>query len=337
MRIAINGFGRIGRNFLRVLLQDPHALADLTIAAINIGPGKIERVPHLFKYDTLMGTFDQDVRLEGQELIIGDSIRIPLFACADAAELPWKQLSIDWVVDASGKYTRRDKAQQHLTAGARSILITAPADDDDITIIPGINNTEYDSKNHKIVSLGSCTTNAFMPILKIMHDEFKIKHGFMTTVHAYTNSQVLLDVEDSDLRLSRAAALNIIPSSTGAAKMIKKIIPDLANSITATSIRVPVAKVSLMDIVLYTTLNTSAEQINQLFEDESQKAMKGIVHVSYEPLVSSDYSGSSYSVVLDGLLTACQGPLCKIVGWYDNEWGYSQRLKDFLLQVAKLT
>lgn len=335
MRIAINGFGRIGRNFLRVLLQDVNAHSKITIAAINIGPGKIEFVPHLFKYDTLMGTFDQDVTLEGQELVIGGHIRIPLFASADANTLPWKKLSIDWVIDASGKYTKREKAQEHLKAGAQSILITAPASDDDVTIIPGINMSDYDAQKDTIVSLGSCTTNAFMPILKVMHDTFKIDHGFMTTIHAYTNSQVLLDVEDSDLRLSRAAALNIIPSSTGAAKMIKKIIPELAHSIKATSIRVPVAKVSLMDIVLTTNTQTTAEQINQVFEYESQKGLNGILKVSHEPLVSSDYSGSPYSVVIDGLLTASQGSLCKIVGWYDNEWGYSERLKDFLLYVAK--
>lgn len=334
MRIAINGFGRIGRNFLRVLLQDPQAGKAITVAAINIGPGRIDYVPHLFKYDTLLGTLDQEVALDGTELVIG-SLRIPIYALADASQLPWKSLSIDWVVDASGKYTKREKAQEHLNAGAGAILITAPATNEDVTIIPGVNFSDFKPQKDKIVSLGSCTTNAFIPILKVMHDHFTIQQGFMTTVHAYTNSQVLLDVEDSDLRLSRAAALNIIPAGTGAAKMIKKIIPELADIVQASALRVPVAKVSLMDIVLSLNTSATAKQINDVFESESQKALARILKVSYEPLVSSDYSGSSHSVVVDGLLTACQGSMCKIVGWYDNEWGYSERLKDFLLYAAK--
>ncbi|MFZ5954119.1 MAG: type I glyceraldehyde-3-phosphate dehydrogenase [Candidatus Dependentiae bacterium] len=334
MRIAINGFGRIGRNFLRVILSDKIASQKITIVAINIGPGHIANTAHLFKYDTLMGTYHEPVLVEDNYLVIGNN-RIQLYAIAEPADLPWKSLDIDWVVDASGKFTKRELAEKHLQAGAKAVLITAPAKGDDISIIPGINDAEFDKQKHKIVSLGSCTTNAFMPILKIINDACEIEQGFMTTVHAYTNSQVLLDVEDKDLRMSRAAALNIIPAGTGAAKMIGKVIPSLENKIKATALRVPVAKVSLMDVVLITKKKSNIQQINDLFISASQTSLKGIVALSQEPLVSSDYSGSPYSVVIDGLLTGSFGNMHKICGWYDNEWGYSERLKDFLILALK--
>lgn len=330
MRIALNGFGRIGKTFLRVLLSDQIARTHIEVVAINIGPGTIEHTAHLFTYDTIMGTFPEPVAQEGDMLIVGNQ-RIKLCAITDPALLPWRDLNIDWVVDASGKYTKRSMAEKHLQAGAHALLITAPSPDDDISIIPGINSQSFNKDAHKIVSLGSCTTNAFMPILKVINDAYSIEQGFMTTVHAYTNSQVLLDIEDKDLRLSRAAALNIIPTSTGAAKMISKILPGLEDKIKATSLRVPVAKVSLMDIVLHTKQKTDTKRLNDLFTTASQTLLKGIVNVVNKPLVSSDYSGSPYSVTIDGLLTESFGTVHKIIGWYDNEWGYSQRLKDFLL------
>jgi glyceraldehyde 3-phosphate dehydrogenase len=331
--VAINGFGRIGRNFLRAVLQDPVALKKINIVAINIGPARIDFVAHLFKYDTLMGTYSGIVGFENNELII-DGHRIKLFAQKDPADLPWKQLDIDWVVESSGKFTQREGALQHIAAGARHVLITAPAHDEDVAIIPGVNIKIFKADQHKIVSLGSCTTNAFIPLLNILHTAWTIKQGFMTTVHAYTNSQVLLDVEARDLRISRAAALNIIPTTTGASTMLGKVLPALNGLISAMSIRVPVGKVSLIDLQVMISRSVTVEQINDLFIHAAQTDMRGIVGFTKQPLVSSDFSGSDYSVTVDGLLTSVQGPLVQVFGWYDNEWGYSVRLKDFLVYNA---
>lgn len=329
MKIAINGFGRIGRTFLRTLLQDSNAQKKCSVVAINIGPAKIETVAHMFKYDTIMGTYPGVVTISGDTLKI-DDYEIKLYAIKDAKDLPWAKYHIDWVVDASGRFTQRDQAELHLKAGAKHVLITAPANGDDISIIPGVNQEKFNPSKHKIVSLGSCTTNAFIPMLKVLHDEFCIENGFMTTVHAYTNSQVLLDVEGESLRLSRAAALNIIPSTTGAAKMLGKVMPAIGDVIKASSIRVPVGIVSLIDLTVITKKEISRQTINKAFEDAAGDSLKTIVAVSHEPLVSSDYRGNFHSVTIDALSTEVVGNAAKILGWYDNEWGYSCRLKDFL-------
>lgn len=330
MKIAINGFGRIGRTFVRTLLQDPEAQKKCTVVAINIGPAKIETVAHMFKYDTIMGTYPGTVTLSADTLKI-DGYEIKLYAIKDAQDLPWAKLHIDWVVDASGRFTERDQAELHLKAGAKHVLITAPAQGDDVSIIPGVNSEKFDPKKHAIVSLGSCTTNAFIPMLKVIHDEFGIVNGFMTTVHAYTNSQVLLDVEGESLRLARAAALNIIPSTTGAAKMLAKVLPEIASAIKAASIRVPVGIVSLIDLTITTEKEISVAAINKAFDEAADDYLHTILAVSYEPLVSSDYRGSFHSVTIDALSTDVVGKTAKIMGWYDNEWGYSCRLKDFLM------
>lgn len=329
MKIAINGFGRIGRTFLRTLLQDPNAQKKCQVVAINIGPAKIEAVAHMFKYDTIMGTYPGAVSVSGDTLKI-DEYAIKLYAIKDAHDLPWAKEKIDWVVDASGRFTQADQAQLHLKSGAQHVLITAPASGDDVSIIPGVNHEKFDSDTHKIVSLGSCTTNAFIPMLKVLHDEFGIINGFMTTIHAYTNSQVLLDVEGESLRLARAAALNIIPSTTGAAKMLTKVMPEIGGLIKASSIRVPVGIVSLIDLTVSTKQEVTAYAINKAFEQASQDYLSGIMAVSHEPLVSSDYRGSFHSVTIDALSTDVVGNTAKVMGWYDNEWGYSCRLKDFL-------
>ncbi len=333
MKIAINGFGRIGRNFLRCVLQDAQAKKNLDIVAVNIGPANKDFTAHMFKYDTVMGTYPGHVSLDGDELVI-DEHRITIITQKDPAAINWKAYGIDWVVEASGHFTHRDDVLKHIKAGARSVLITAPAHGEDITIIPGVNQELFDLSKHHIVSLGSCTTNAFIPMLRVMHDAFTIEQGYMTTVHAYTNTQVLLDVETDDLRRSRAAALNIIPTSTGATSMLNKLMPELAGKIPATSIRIPVAKVSLIDLTLYTKRAMTVDAVHAAFKQSTQKSMAGIIDLTMEPLVSSDLSGSPYSVVIDGLLTNVQGKMGKLFGWYDNEWGYSQRLKDFLYFVA---
>ncbi|MCL4229545.1 type I glyceraldehyde-3-phosphate dehydrogenase [Candidatus Dependentiae bacterium] len=334
LRIAINGFGRIGRNFLRVVLADAYAREKLDIVAINIGPSDPAMLAHLFKYDTLMGTFSGDVSY-GQGTLIINGMHVAIVAERDPQRISWGQFSIDWVVDASGKFTYREGAQFHLNAGARYVLITAPAKDEDITIIPGVNAHEYNPNIHRIVSLGSCTTNAVVPMLKVLHEAFQIVTGFMTTVHAYTNDQVLLDVAHKDPRRARAAALNIVPTTTGAMKVLDKVYPPLAGKIGGSALRVPVGKGSLVDITVMVTTPCSRDVINEAFLKAAQnKDLRSIVGVSSEPLVSSDYDGIEYSVVIDTLLTDVRGMCIKVFGWYDNEWGYSVRLKDFLMSVA---
>lgn len=330
MKIAINGFGRIGHAFLRTILKDKHAQSKLEVVAINIGPGNMEFVAHMFKYDTIMGTYHGDVALQNNKLLIDDH-SIALFSETDPQAINWGKLGIDWVVDASGHFTHRDKAMLHLQSGAKYVLITAPATGEDISIIPGINQQQFDPKKHKIVSLGSCTTNAFIPMLKVIHDNFGITGGFMTTIHAYTNSQVLLDVEAKSLRLSRAAAQNIIPTTTGASKMIAKVLPELGDKVKASSLRVPVDVVSLVDLTVNTKQPVSVQTLNATFEKAAKTHLKNILAITDEPLVSSDFKGNPHSVTIDGLSTDALGNTAKVFGWYDNEWGYSERLKDFLL------
>lgn len=334
IRIAISGFGRIGRTFLRCLLRDKKTLEHIQIVAINVGNSQPDTVAHMFKYDTLMGTYSASVHMDGDELVI-DDYRIKIVAELDPEKLPWKKLAIDWVVDCTGHFTTRDGAAKHITAGAQRVLISAPAHDEDVAIIPGVNEELFDAKKHTIVSLGSCTTNAFMTMLKVLNDEFGIERGCMTTTHAYTNSQVLLDVDAKDLRFSRAAALNIIPTTTGASKMLAKVIPSLAGKISAIAIRVPVGKVSLIDLVFETKTNLSIEGIHKAFTHAAETHMKNILALTMEPLVSSDFSGNDNSVIIDGLLTNVNGTMGQVFGWYDNEWGYSMRLRDFLLYVSK--
>jgi glyceraldehyde 3-phosphate dehydrogenase len=336
MRIAINGFGRIGRTFLRCMLQKKNASFDrlrtsgvVEVVAINIGNSKPEFTAHMFKYDTLMGTFVGDVAMQGDELVI-DDYRIKIIAELDPEKLPWNTLKIDWVVDCTGKFTHRDGAQKHITAGAQHVLISAPAHDEDISIIPGVNQELFDTQKHKIVSLGSCTTNAFMTTVKVLDDAFGIVRGFMTTTHAYTNTQVLLDVDAKDLRFSRAAALNIIPASSGASAMLGKIFPHLDKKISVMAMRVPVGKVSLIDFVFETKKDLSVEFIHNVFTHASQTTMKNILALTMEPLVSSDFGGNDNSVIIDGLLTNMNGSMGQVFGWYDNEWGYSMRMRDFL-------
>jgi glyceraldehyde 3-phosphate dehydrogenase (phosphorylating) len=333
MKIAINGLGRIGRNFLRTIMTDPQALRILDVVAVNIGPANPDTIAHMFKYDSIMGTYEGFVSTEDGYLII-DNHKIRLFATPDLTKIDWASLGVVWVVDCSGRYTSHEKAEVHIKSGAENVLISAPCDNADISIIPGVNDSDFNPSKDKIVSLGSCTTNALMPMLKVINDAFIIKQASMTTIHAYTNTQVLLDVEHKDLRRSRAAALNIIPTSTGAVGMVDKIMPELAGKITGIAVRVPVPTVSLIDLVFTVHEELSIRMINEAFEGASQSSLSGIMDVSYEPLVSSDYKKSPFSVVIDGLLTHANQNLGQAFGWYDNEWGYSMRLRDFLMKIA---
>lgn len=334
IRVAINGFGRIGRTFLRTLFADSRARDHIVIAAINLGPADIKEAAHLFKYDTVMGTFAGNVSLVGSTLVVNNH-EITLLTECDPTLLPWKKLAIDWVVEASGRFTKKKEASKHLQAGAKKVLITAPAHDEDAAIILGVNEEKFDANKHAIISLGSCTTNAFMPLLKIIDDAFTIERGFMTTIHAYTPTQELLDNANGNLRRSRAAALNIVPSTTGAMEMLGKVMPHLASKIQGGAVRVPVAKVSLVDLSVITQKPMTIDAIHEAAEKQIKERLKGYASITREELVSSDFSGNAHSVILDAPLTSAQGTQAKVYGWYDNEWGYSERVKDFLLYVSR--
>jgi len=334
VRIAINGFGRIGKNFLRVFLKQQPS-TPFEIVAINVGPADPEVLAYSIKYDSVLGRYEGDVHYEKGVLSI-NGMSIQVFAERNANKLPWRSLGIDWVVDVSGKYTDRAKAEEHLRAGAGSVLISAPAHGDDVTIIPGVNSADYDPQRHKVVSLGSCTTNAVIPLLATLIQSHTVTAVSMTTAHAYTNSQALLDSMGStdDLRRGRAAALNIVPSTTGALDLAARLLPELKGKVLGCSLRVPVANVSIIDLIVVLEKTVSTEELYKLF-DRAAQAMPGILAVTREQLVSSDFQGSSASVVVDASMTHACGNMVKVMGWYDNEYGYSCRLFDFLARCAQ--
>ena len=332
IRIALNGFGRIGRNFLRTLITDPRAEKKIELKAINIGPANPEFLPYWVKHDTIMGPFNGNVSFENNVLTINNH-SIKIFTELEPTKLPWRDLDIDWVIEATGHFTKRVGAGKHLAAGAKKVIISAPAQNEDCSIVMGVNEEMYKDTD-KIISLGSCTTNALAPTLTVLEKNIGIAHASLTTIHSYTNSQVLLDVNDTKIRLTRAAAVNMIPSTTGATKVIGKIIPSLKDKVIGNAVRIPVDKVSLIDLVVILNQETSSDKINKLFAHASQNDLHGIIDITQEPLVSSDYAGNPHSVVIDGLLTQCSGPIAKIFGWYDNEWAYSVRVKDFLFKYG---
>ncbi len=336
IRIAINGLGRIGKTFLRTLMQDAVARKNIEVVAINIGPATVDLTAHTFKYDTLMGTYQGSVHMEGDHTLVIDSYKIPVYREVDPTKLPWKQLNVDWVVECTGKFTKRDGASKHLTAGAKKVLISAPANGDDISIIPGVNMQAYDKQKHAIVSLGSCSTNAFVPMADVVQKAFGIENGFITSVHAYTNTQALLDVDIGRGRRNKDAELNMVQTTTGATEMLGKIIPELGGRIQGHAVRVPVGKVSLIDFGFLAKKDVSAEAINQAFEKAEKGYLKNILEVTHEELVSSDFSGNPHSVIIDAELTQVSGRMVKVFGWYDNEWAYSVRLKDFLMYANSL-
>jgi glyceraldehyde 3-phosphate dehydrogenase len=331
IHVAINGFGRIGRSFLRSYLMDAYARRQLKIAAINVGPGKLENIAYMFQYDTFMGTLPYQVTYENNKLIV-DGITIPLISVLDPEQAPWGEFSVDWIVEATGFFTTKEKATKHLIAGAKKVLITAPGKGVDVTIVPGVNENDFDTQRHTIVSLASCTTNALAPMLKVLHETFGVQTAFMNTIHSYTNSQVLLDVEAKDLRESRAATMNIIPSTSGASSAIKEVYPVLAGKVTGMSLRVPVGKVSIIDLAFTSLVPLDKKAINQAFRDARNGYLQGILDSTDVPLVSIDYTNNPHSVIIDELLTDVCGTSGKVFGWYDNEFGYASRLKDFLVR-----
>jgi glyceraldehyde 3-phosphate dehydrogenase len=329
--IAIQGFGRIGRTFLRVLLADKDAWSKMRVAVINIGPANPEMVLHSFKYDSLMGTYQGEASYHDGMLEVGGQ-RIVILHEPEITKITWSAFGVEWVADCSGRATHREKAQLHLQAGAKKVLISAPAHNEDVAIIPGVNDAAYDRAKDKIVSLGSCTTNALLPTLHIIDTAYTIVSAMISTVHAYTNSQVLLDVESDDPRRSRAAAINIVPTTTGATEMVEKVLPNLAHKISGYAVRVPVAKVSWLEVVAIVAQKTDRDAVVALCERAARTDKKGIVAVTKEPLVSSDFAGNPHSIIIDAQLCAVNGSLVRVCGWYDNEWGYSCRMKDFLLK-----
>ena len=328
-RVAINGFGRIGRNVLRAayLRQAP-----IEIVAINDLTDP-KTLAHLLKYDSVLGRFGHQVEVtDGGIAIDGKEIRV--LAERDPAALPWKELAVPVVLESTGFFASRDGASKHLAAGASKVIISAPATDPDITIVLGVNGHEYDPAKHHIISNASCTTNCLAPFTKILLDEFGVERGFMTTTHAYTNDQSILDLPHSDLRRARAAAQNIIPTSTGAAKAIGLVIPEMKGRLDGIAMRVPVPDGSVVDLVVELGREVSAEEINAAIKAKADTGdLAGILQYTEDPIVSSDVIGSSYSSVVDAQLTMANGRLAKVVSWYDNEFGYSNRVVDLIQKV----
>ena len=330
-RDAVNGFGRIGRNFLRTSIDQDQfeivAINDITSAGT---------LAHLLKYDSIFGKFEKDIIVsEANASIVVDGKEIKVFSERDPENLPWKELGIDLVVEATGIFRKRDDASKHLKAGARKVIISAPATDPDITIVMGVNDSQYDHENHHIISNASCTTNCVAPVAKVLNDNFKIVKGNMTTIHSYTNDQRSLDLPHKDLRRARAAAVSMIPTSTGAAKAIGLVIPELSGKISGSAIRVPTPDVSLVDLVVALEKSTDEDQLKRLFKEASEHELKGVLAYTEEPLVSCDFIGNDLSSIVDGqFVTAIGGDMVKVLAWYDNEWGYSCRIRDLIVKIA---
>ncbi|MCU0275735.1 MAG: type I glyceraldehyde-3-phosphate dehydrogenase [Acidobacteria bacterium] len=328
-KVAINGFGRIGRLFLRTAYKT----AGIEIAAINdITDAKT--LAHLLKYDSVFGIFPEEVG-HGDGFISVANRKIRVSAVKDPAALPWKELGIDLVVESTGLFTKRPEAEKHLQAGAKKVLISAPATDPDVTIVLGVNDGDYDGTKHHIVSNASCTTNCVAPLAKVLHDHFTILKGNMTTIHAYTNDQRILDLPHKDLRRARAAGLSMIPTSTGAAKAVGLVIKDLQGKLHGTSIRVPTPDVSVVDLVVAVAKDTTVEEVRQVIEKAASGPLRGIMGYTYEPLVSIDFKGDERSSIIDmDNILVVEKNLIKVLAWYDNEWAYSCRVRDLILKMA---
>ncbi|HEY5765991.1 MAG TPA: type I glyceraldehyde-3-phosphate dehydrogenase [Candidatus Deferrimicrobiaceae bacterium] len=329
VKVGINGFGRIGRNFFRAAYQDPAleivAVNDITDAAT---------LAHLLKYDSIHGRFEEKVEVrDGSLVVAGKPVKV--FAAKDPAELPWKQLGVEVVIESTGKFTDREGAEKHLQAGARRVLISAPAKNPDATFVIGVNEKSYDPAKHRIISNASCTTNCLAPVAKVLLDSFGIERGLMTTIHAYTNDQRILDLPHKDLRRARAAAVSMIPTTTGAAKAVALVIPELKGKLDGMAIRVPTPNVSLVDLTVELSRAATAEEVNAAVKKAAEGPLKGILRYVEEPLVSIDFNHTPYSSEFDALSTkVIAGKMVKVLAWYDNEWGYSCRMVDLAKLVA---
>lgn len=333
IKVAMNGFGRIGRAVLRI--YEERLDADIEIVAIN-ARATAETLAHLFTYDSCYGRFRGTVEVKDEDTILVNSREIKILRYNDPAEIPWKELGVDIVIESTGIFTQREKAYKHIEAGAKKVIITAPGKQEDVTIVMGVNEEDYDSENHHIISNASCTTNCLAPFAKVLDDEFGIVRGLMTTIHSYTNDQRILDKTHKDLRRARAACESMIPTTTGAAKAVSKVLPQLEGKLNGFAVRVPTPTVSLVDLVCELKKDVTVEELNNAFKKASEGKMKGILGYSDKPLVSIDYRQDDRSSIVDGLSTmVLDNNMVKVVSWYDNEWGYSVRTLDLVSYVAK--
>lgn len=332
-KVAINGFGRIGRNILKCILKDKEC-SDIEVVAIN-DLTDAATLAHLFKYDSIQGISPHAVEGKDNQLRV-DGKSIQILSVRNPEELPWKDLGIDVVIESTGLFTKREGASKHLTAGAKKVIISAPATDPDVTVVLGVNEGVYDPGKHNIISNASCTTNCLAPVAKVLNDKLGIRKGLMTTIHSYTNDQKILDLPHTDLRRARAASLSMIPTTTGAAKAVALVLPELKGKLDGMAIRVPTPNVSLIDLVAEVARDTSRDEVNQLFKEASENELKGILRYEEEPLVSVDYNGAEDSSIIDAPSTkVIEKNLVKVLAWYDNEWGYSSRTKDVLKYLIK--
>ncbi len=331
VRVAINGFGRIGRNILRAALQNPRG--DLDFVAVN-DLSDAATLAHLFKYDSVHGRFPGEVRVEGDDLVAGNE-RVKVLSERDPAALPWADLGVDVAIESTGMFRARDQASKHLEAGAKKVIISAPAPEPDVTIVLGVNSDDYDADSHHVISNASCTTNCIAPVVKVLLDQFGFEHGLMTTVHSYTNGQRLLDLQHKDLRRARAAAMSIIPTTTGAAKAVGLVLPSVQGKLDGMAMRVPTPDVSIVDLVASLSKKTSVEEINAAFAAAAAGPMDGILEYTELPLVSVDFVGHPASSIIDAQSTSVMGgTLVKVISWYDNEWGYSNRCVDLASYIG---
>ena len=330
VRVGINGFGRIGRNFWRAV--NAGGAEGIEIVAAN-DLTDTKTLAHLLKYDTVLGTLSEDVAVDGDAIRVGDQA-VKVLAERDPAALPWRDLGVDVVIESTGRFTKAADAAKHLDAGAKKVIISAPASGEDITIVMGVNDGSYDPASHHIISNASCTTNCVAPLAKVLMDNFGIVKGLMTTIHAYTNDQVILDFPHKDLRRARAAAQNIIPTSTGAAKATALVLPELKGKLDGMAMRVPVMDGSVTDLVVQLTREVSKDEVNAAYQAAAEGTLKGYLHYTADPIVSSDIVGTPWSCTFDSALTMTFGDQVKVIGWYDNEWGYSNRLADLTALVG---
>jgi glyceraldehyde 3-phosphate dehydrogenase len=330
-KVAINGFGRIGRLVFRIAQETP----DLDIVAIN-DLTDAPTLAHLLKYDSVHGIFEPEVSAEGDSINV-DGNRIRILKETDPAALPWEQLGVDIVVESTGRFTKREDAAKHLEAGAKRVVISAPGKNVDGTFVMGVNHADYDPEKHFVISNASCTTNCLAPVAEVLDESFGIVKGLMTTIHSYTNDQKLLDLPHKDLRRARAAAVSMIPTTTGAAKAVSLVLPHLTGKLDGMAIRVPTPNVSLVDLVVQTEKSTGVEEVNTAVKKAAENSLKGILQYSDLPLVSTDYNGNSHSSMFDADLTrVIDGNLVKVLSWYDNEWGYSCRICDLIKYITSI-
>ena len=334
VRIGINGFGRIGRNIFRAVQDDP----DIEIVAVNdlTDPPTLA---HLLKHDSVSGALPGSVRADGNEIVVtspeGQETRIEVLSERDPAQLPWGRLGAEIVVESTGIFTAREHASKHLAAGASKVIVSAPAKGEDLTVVMGVNEDRYEADSHHILSNASCTTNCLAPVVKVLHEKFGLKKGVMTTVHSYTNDQRLLDLPHSDLRRARAAGVNMIPTSTGAARAVTKVLPELEGRLDGIAVRVPTPNVSLTDLTAFLERPASAEEVNAALSEAADGPLSGVLQVSNEPLVSVDFQGNPHSSIVDAPFTkVVDGDAVKILAWYDNEWGFSCRVRDLIHHIA---